>query len=52
MIVSFITSRPLGSLIKHIMTLAYDLYLTSVLSRTLIVQMNNQNNIKFSLGIV
>ncbi len=54
MIMSFITSRPLSSLTKHIMTLAYDLYLTYVWSITLIVQMNNQNNniIKFSLGIV
>ena len=51
MIMSFITSRPLGSLTKHIMTIAYDLYLIFVWSRTVIVQMNNQNNIKFSLGI-
>ena len=42
---SFITSRPLALLTKHIMTLAYDLYSTSVWSRTLIVQMHNQNNI-------
>ncbi len=42
MIMSFITSRPLDSLTKHIMTIAYDLYLTYVWSRTLIVQMNNK----------